>query len=648
MTLPSSSQQQVQASQQLPQLSPDLVVVVALAIGLLLLSMMSSLSGPKGETANAAFATPKQRRNSIKLGKKQVFKAKPSSAVAFIQQPTGSMANLDIALKRQDTIFLPFLNQSVLVIGGAGAGKTVNAILPTIDSCIQLGYSIIHYEYKGLEFCRAMIARAQRAGYKIRIFAPGNELSGAFNVLDLIKDERSLDEAKEVIWIMALNLFENQQKARDYFDKAGSVIAAAALLLSRWIAKTEGNDDLANLLMCSQILSLTNLGLRLKHNRSKINTWTYDSFAALTSIQGESGTSRQQTGIIGTAQEIFAPLQSINFIPTIAQPSSLPCFRDDDPLKIDGKEMIVCIVDKNKRSVVTPMIATFLHNVVSYNLNLGIPRLTPLVVSVDEAATLRVPSFLGFVNQERSNGFCGIFGYQYLGQIEDTLGPKAAQGYQASCGTKIYMNPGEDETAKKISTILGKKEIIIKNDSRTYGKNGTRTVSSQRNQIPLMDIHEVLQMPKGKAVIISPGVGDWKSANVPYVHQFKYDSVAEDAANAADAATFEAVCHVIRSKKKQKPPEYYASLLDDYRLILERLLPLPTDSNEPQQKRKPATKFKIPGSEIARVLRLKGHPCSHVDIDRDYAVPPGLIKPDGQVQLNLTNCLEILGEKIHA
>lgn len=647
MKSPSSSTT-TSAIQPNPLLQPNIQIMGGLSLALLGLAMVSGFSNKKGKTANAAFATTRQKGHCSKLGKIQLATPRPSAAAGFIQQPVGGATNLNIALKNKNTVYLPFLNQSTLVIGGAGAGKTVNAILPIAESCLQQGFSFIHYEYKGLQFSKTLIARAFANGYNIRIFAPGHEVSGSFNVLDLVKDEKSLDEAKEVIWIMALNLFDDHKKARDYFEKAGSVIAAASLLLARWVAKEEGDEDLANLLMASQILGLDHLGLRLKHNRSKINPWTYDAFVGLTSIQGDKGTSKQQTGVVGTAQEVFAPLQSINLIPVIAQPSSLPRFDPNDPLKIDGKQLIVCVVDKNKRSIVTPILATFLHNIISYNLNGSQPRQTPLFCCFDEAATIRIPSLLGFINQERSNGFCGIFGYQYLGQIEDSLGPKAPQGFLASCGTKFYFNPGDLETAKTVSEILGKKEIVVKNDSRSHGKNTTRSVNDQRYQIPLMEADAILQMPKGQAVIVNPGVGDRSAASVPYIHNFKYSEAAEKAANASDNEVFDKIYQTLKEQQNPHPPEYYEQMLVRYREILERLFPLPTDvQSDSSDNEKPANEFSVKGSDIARALSKAKESTTAVDQTKNYPVPQHLVGADGNVSLSVQNCLEIIGELSH-
>jgi type IV secretion system protein VirD4 len=416
-------------------------------------------------------------------------------------------------------------------------------------------------------------------------------------------------------------------------------------MLVRWIANVEGDPNLANLLMASQVLGLSHLGERLKHNQSKINPWTYDAFVKLTSIQGDSGTNRQQMGVIGTAQEVFGPLQSIDLIPVVAQPSNLPRFCPDDPLKVDGKHLIVCIVDKARRSVTTPIIATFMHNICNYNLNGSTSRKTPLAVVVDEADTVRVPQFLNWINQERSNGFCGIFGFQHLGQPPKAYGEEAARGFLSSCATKFWFNPGDFQTAELLSKSLGEKEVVLKTASKSTTKGHvTRSTSETRHKVPLLTPDEILCLPKGKAVIQSPGVGDKDKSGIPYVHQFNYDERLEKEAEAADNALYDQIYQALEEAYQPPPSAYYEDLLKNYLGILDRLLPLP-GKNVGESLNEVLT---VSGADLIRGLEIAKKSTAGVVPDRRYSVPPEVIEANGEVTLNAENCIKILGEKVYA
>jgi type IV secretion system protein VirD4 len=619
----------------------------AIVLVFLITKIMGGSVSVKNKTARAAWATTRQKNRAQKIGKKFAKKMRPKGVTGFVQQPTGGAVNLKLSLKRDDTLFFPFFNQSALVVGGAGVGKTANFILPVALSLLAQGSSMIYYEFKSLESSKRIIATAVRLGYDIRIFAPGHKISGSFNAVDLVKDETSLTAAKEVISIMALNLFESEEKARDYFDKAGFEIAAAVLCLAKWVAKVEGDPSLANLMMASQILSLPHLAQRLTANRAEINPWTYDAFTKITSIQGESGTNKQQMGVIGTAQEVFGALQSLDLVPVVAQPSNLPRFCKEDPLKVDGKHLIVCVVDKTRRSVTTPILATFVHNICIHNLSGSTPRLTPLAVIIDEADTLKVPVFLNLINQERSNGFCGVFGFQHLGQPQKAYGENASRGFLASCATKIWFACGDLETAKMISERVGEKEIIIKSVSRSVG-NGkpTQSTSLDRYKVPLISPDEALHLPVGKAVIESPGVGDRHSSSVPYLHQFKYSEELEKQAEAEDEALFDQVYAMLEEKYQPQPPGYYEQLLRKYLEVLDRLLPLPSSSGgeitAPENKL-----LTILGSDLIKGLEIARKSTEGVVPGKSYPVPTHLIGEDSNVVLNADNCMEILGKKIH-
>jgi type IV secretion system protein VirD4 len=88
------------------------------------------------------------------------------------------------------------------------------------------------------------------------------------------------------------------------------------------------------------------------------------------------------------------------------------------------------------------------------------PRHEPLVVSLDELPTLHLDDLPKWINEFRSYGFCAILGYQNFAQLQHTYGKELSRAIFAACGTKVFFNPRDDETAGLVSwTMLsGKRE----------------------------------------------------------------------------------------------------------------------------------------------------------------------------------------------
>jgi type IV secretory pathway TraG/TraD family ATPase VirD4 len=623
---------------------------VGLLAVLLVAQFLLGFRSKKAKIARAQFATFRQIAYSARIAKEQIANPGPKNFCYYITEPIGRKVPQPNQLKRyrvgKNISYFTRTNTSVLVTGGAGSGKTANFINPAVISAIRQGASIVYYDYKfpDKDQSLSIIMEALKEGYKIRILAPGQALSQCFNCLDLIPDDTAITKAAEVINVMALNYFDSREK-KDYFDRAGANIAAGAFLLAKWVAKVTERPELANLLMASQVLNLDKLPLRLIDNKDKLNPWTYKAFSGLTTAQSGREINKQQIGVIGTAQEIFKSPTAIEMIPALCGASTLPCFDPEDPLKIDGKVLLVLGVDKAFKESVLPAFATIMHQLLTYNLDAKRPRKTTLVTVVDELSTIRVPWFLTGINQERGAGFSGIFGAQYPGQIEDAYGMSLAEGFEASCGTSIWFATGNQKTAEHVSKKLGEKELILDSRGRSHGKGGTsRSTNDQRHKVALLEAHELQQFPPGKTVIFSPGVGDRYVSRVPYIHCFKYDASAAKKHSQQAQKVFEQLSATLIAANPPKSSSYYSELLDEYNQILERLLPLSSDENRMEQTSS-SPRLVLNGQTLIDAFRQLNLSYQDIDPDRNYPVPPELIGTDGNVFLTVDNCYAILGKR---
>jgi type IV secretory pathway TraG/TraD family ATPase VirD4 len=631
--------------------NPTLQTIGALGGLLLILLIVQAIVSSrnnKGKTARAGFATPSQIANSNRVAKDMLKNPGPKNFTYYITEPIGRPVpppNRLGGYKVGNTIsYFTRTNTSSLIIGGAGLGKTANFINPAVVSAVRQGASIIYYDYKFPDKDQSLpvIMEALKEGYQVRIIAPGQALSQSFNIVDLIPDDTAISKAAEIIDVMALNYFDSAQK-KDYFDRSGSNIAAGSLLLAKWVAQVTERPDLANLLMASQILSLDKLPLRLIHNRDELNPWTYKAFDGLTSIQSGKEVNKQQVGVIGTAQEIFKKPTAIEMIPALCGASTAPCFDKNDPLKIDGKVLLVLGVDKGLKESVLPAFATILHQLLTYNLDAKRPRKTTLVTVVDEVSTIKVPWFLTGINQERGAGFSGIFGAQYPGQLEDAYGKDLAKGFESSCGTSLWFGTGNQETAEHVSKKLGETEIILDSKSKSTstgkGGGGSRSTNEQRHKVALLEAHEIQQFPPGKAVIFSPGVGDRKVSRVPYIHQFKYDDAAASAHSREAQRVFEQLQQALIAANPPQSSLYYSDLLDEYNQILAKLLPLDDDKSS----KAPTPKVSVKGQKLIEALQRFEQSYEGIEPQTSYPVPDEILS-EGKLFLTLENCLKILGK----
>ncbi len=261
--------------------------------------------------------------------------------------------------------------------------------------------------------------------------------------------------------------------------------------------------------MCYAILSLDDLILRLKN--AELNLWTRAAFSQFLSVAQSPETA---ASIIGTALGLFT-----RFI--IPELLSSFCGTTTLPLKLTERQLVIFATDDERRDVISPLIASVLHLLVTRNL--AKPRTTPLILSLDELPTIYLPQLPSWLNQKRENGLCSILGLQNLAQLEAAYGRENAEAIFTGCVTKCFFNPSNGAAAETFSKYLGEEEIVNQRRSRsTSVKSGSSTSHSvEISKRPLYEPNQFNTLPAGKAVIISPGFKSRQEAALPLLEQIK-------------------------------------------------------------------------------------------------------------------------------
>jgi type IV secretion system protein VirD4 len=559
------------------KISSPIYLIGGLLALILVLTIFTSRFVKKGKTARGRWANKTDLDNSRKIGVACIGKkAKFNNATYYIHEPIGTPPRQWKNISKE-AFFLPQINRGMLVVGGAGSGKTANTIEPAVISSIQQGHSIALFDYKfdnnGL--AENLMAVAIDYGYQIRVIAPGSVLSGTFNIHDFIKDSEDLAGAREVVSCIIRNTSGADTKKDAFFDGGGQSILEGAFLMARWIAEVRKDESLANILMVSQILSLSNLSQRLEAARGLIPAWTQAAFSILSSSGGGKEKNNTEGGLLATASKMLSPMIIPNFLSNFSGKSTFPRFDDRDPLKVDGKQMVVFGVNQANEQSTLPLVATALEQIVSYNLKYQ--RQSPLVVVLDEFPTLNLPVALDWLNRYRSSGCSLILGIQYFGQLEQKYGKDNAQGFLASCATKFWYNPGNPDTAKMISDLLGKQELTLPTLSKsTGGAKGagvSRSTGTQLHQIALIEPNEPLNFPQGTCIIQCPSIGNKTEIGLPYRHSFKFSQKQNDIYRQECKAKYAILREVGIANKANTPELNSSDLMEEYYRILNALLP---------------------------------------------------------------------------
>jgi type IV secretion system protein VirD4 len=451
-------------------------------IGMLILAVAMNLThGKKGKISTGRFGKFTEKRMAHTI------------AVRQRRQRQHNRVTL-----KAGQIELPEAQQGIAVCGAPNSGKTYSIIDPAIRDAIQQGFPLVIYDFKGSQL-EAHAAYAAAQGYEIHIFAPGFPYTGVCNPLDFVSDASDALMAGQLAEVIYKNTRRNGATGEnDFFSNAGQKLVEAVILL----AKTTPFPDL---LMAKKLLNLPNLAtrIRLAAEAQKLPIWTLESFSQLLSSEDAE---KQVAGIVAMAQRTFDKFISKELISSFVGETTIP-------LDIKGKQILFLQVDTQKRDVVAPLLAAILHLIIARNF--ARPRNQPLVVSLDELPTLHLDGLPKWINEFRSAGFCPILGYQNIAQLQHTYGRELSKAIFAACGTKVFFNPRDDETASLVSKYLGDREVRTFTKSTNSGTHRSTSRNEQLQKVPLLTVDEVLKLDQGECVLINPAYKGHGEASVP-------------------------------------------------------------------------------------------------------------------------------------
>lgn len=507
-----------------PFLSP-LGLLLLLCVGALLyLSLGSGLGkGNKYKLARGRWAGREEKKTACKIACRQIEERKHNRVALYISKnkvplPVKAGRKYLIQIpKYSSTLYLPDCQRGVIVCGSTGSGKTYSLINPIIRSSIDQGFTTVLYDLKysslkgstdkSLGQSSKIAGYAIERGYKVYVLAPSFPESSSVNLLDFLKDETDSAMARQ----LAIALNKNLKLSSGDKDSSG-FFANAGDLLTQGIFQLAKGTKYPDILMCFAILSLNNLISRIQ--TANLNLWTKTSFSQFLSVAQSPETA---ASIIGTALGLFTrfiiPEILTNFCTT------------NLPLDLKGRELVIFGTDDEKRDVVSPLIASVLHLLVTRNL--AQTRTTPLILSLDELPTIYLPSLPSWLNQKRENGLVAILGLQNLSQLEESYGKEIAETIFTGCVTKVFFNAGSNTAAERYSKYLGEEEVTNKRSSRSTGKGVSINHSVEISKRPLFEASQFNTLPEGKCVIINPSFKSLDEAALPLLHKIQLSRKVE-------------------------------------------------------------------------------------------------------------------------
>jgi type IV secretion system protein VirD4 len=608
-------------------------LVLGCVIGLLLLLSVLTKRGRSTKIATARWATNREINAANKAGLKTAQKKSVTNPTLWISEPIGeSYPTLDDLPKMFKVTYFNKANQSIIILGTSGSGKTRTIIDPMIKAALDQGFPVMLLDAKNPNQAAHIVPYAKKCGYSIAVFAPGESFpeSDTFNFFDVFKNVKDPSVyAVQICATIRKNTKEAGSKSDPFFDENGAKIAAGAMVLAQHIADSLNRPDLANMLFAYSILDLPELPQRLEAAKTTLPLAVCTLFKSLLSTGDDKGKNKTQGSLLATAEQILSRFALPALIPSCCQQGTFPGFDPEEPLKLEGKKLCVFGLDQDADAVVSPIIAAAIEQIGSYNLNNSRPRQTPLVFSLDEFPALNMPVVKKWQAEKRSMGAVLMLGVQTPSQFDDVYGAGAAKGFMARASTHIILNPGDWEAAEAISKSLGEEEIRVssRGSSRNRGKNASVSTSSneQAQKRRLVSAEDIMQMAEGDCIIRTPimrSVGTPfanEKQKIPYRKRFKVDNEAIDAEEAQSEKLYSRMCKAVAESKSNQQLDEKAirRIVNEHYEILEKFIP---KAAKPEKAAASSGHYAML-SEIAAKLRYEGFAITGDLLDRKIKIP---------------------------
>jgi len=523
------------------------LILAACLLGLAAISLLDN-TRKKGKIAKSHFSSTTEKTAARRQARQQLKAPQRNSLSLYVGKPK--------PLQNQ-TLYIPDAQRGAAVCGGPGSGKTFSIIDPAVRSAIDQGFPIILYDFKYPTQTSRLAGYARSQGYKVRVFAPGFPESEVCNPLDFLRNETDSLMARQIAEVMNRNFSVMSggggTKEDPFFTSAGDQLTEAIFML----AKSTCYQDI---IMCQALLSLKDLPKRLELNADHLDPWIHASFGQLISV-GES--EKTVASIVATANTNFTKFMKADLLGAF-------CGETTISLDLEGKQMLILGLDRERRDIVGPLVATVLHMIV--NRNVSKKRQDPLILALDELPTLYLPALVQWLNENREDGLVSILGFQNLAQLEKTYGKELSRAIIGGCATKAIFNPQEYESARLFSDFLGDEEVHYQQRSR--GRNGGKANISRSDQDKtrkLFEPSQFLKLPTGHCIFINPAYRTAREAAVPTYQNIRI-SKAELAAVKDSERTWKTLQTELACKNHQEKPS--ATQLKKRYLLADQMLPL--------------------------------------------------------------------------
>lgn len=377
--------------------------------------------------------------------------------------------------------------QNISIIGTTGVGKTT-AMIELMQQTRNNGQKAVVYDKKG-----CFVQQFYRPGKDI-ILNPLDARSPAWNIWADCKDGADFETMAQAL------IPEHQSNSDPFWTSAARTIFAAVC------------QQLKKRNMCTMVALL-----------EPIFTDPESAESLATLLKGTIAETLVSEKIDKTALSIKATLstycKSLMFLRGMDEKNE-PIFsiRAWMNNKDEDSWLFFSVVDNLKMPMLRPLISVWLDVAARSLLTLPLNRDRRIWLYYDELGSAhKLPSLEMVLSEGREYGACNVISLLDRAQLIERYGVNNANTILSLFNTNVLFRTNSEDTAKWMSGLLGRQEIIERRESVSMGANEIRdgvSLNEERRIEPIVMDAEFTSLPDMQAYLRLPG--PWPRALIKF------------------------------------------------------------------------------------------------------------------------------------
>jgi hypothetical protein len=390
------------------------------------------------------------------------------------------------------------LVRGMLIIGGAGAGKTKSIVEPLVARIAKEQYTGLIYDFKFPTLANHYydkwldISSPKVNPYYINF----DDLSktSRFNVLKIVPNSTY---AQEYSASLMMNLIPESIKNPDFFSRTASSLVSSSI----WYFHRNKKE------FCTLphiITFLLNSDLKRIIDILSSDEQTADIVAP---VRSGLSSEKQTAGVISSLQNALNYCATPNVFWVLSG--------DDFDLVLNDPLEPKIVILGNKASLqqsISPVISMIIT--VSSKLMNEKGR-DKSIILLEEGPTLYIPNFETIPATGRENKIATVYCGQDIAQMEDKFSEKKAEILISNLASQLYGKISNPRTMEKVVKVFDKDEVVFESQSSNHSSRSWNESSSGRShslqQRDRVTISHLRDLNPGEFVATTVGQKDFKA-----------------------------------------------------------------------------------------------------------------------------------------